>query len=142
MGQAEPTRCGRTLALVRGGLMGTVVVAAAITGGWLSQRAGAAGILPPNNPPANIAPSSPDFLTSIDTARADEGVGPMDVSESVVSNLPVDEQALIIVNEERINRGLAADRLRDRAVGRRRRNKGRTPATTPDFPPPSRVGAR
>ena len=107
MGQAEPTRCGRTLALVRGGLMGTVVVAAAITGGWLSQRAGAAGILPPNNPPANIAPSSPDFLTSIDTARADEGVGPMDVSESVVSNLPVDEQALIIINEERINRGLA-----------------------------------
>ena len=87
--------------------MGAVVVVTAITGGLLSERAGAAGILPPNNPPANIAPSSPDFLTSIDTARAEEGVGPMDVSESVVSSLPVDEQAFIIINEERINRGLA-----------------------------------
>jgi len=78
----------------------------AVAGGWLSRPAGAAGILPPNNPPANIAPSSPDFLTSIDAARAEEGVGPMDVSESVVSSLPVDEQAFIIINEERINRGL------------------------------------
>jgi hypothetical protein len=86
--------------------MGTVVVLTAVTGGWLSLPAGAAGILPPNNPPANIAPSSPDFLTSIDTARAAEGVGPMDVAESVVSSLPVDEQAFIIINEERINRGL------------------------------------
>jgi hypothetical protein len=87
--------------------MATVVVVATLTAGWLSERAGAAGILPPHNPPANIAPSSPDFLASIDTARADEGVGPMDVSESVISSLPVDEQALIIINEERINRGLA-----------------------------------
>jgi hypothetical protein len=86
--------------------MGTVVVLVAVTGGLLSERAGAAGILPPNNPPANIAPSSPDFLTSIDSARAAEGVGAMDVSESVVSSLPVDEQAFIIINEERIDRGL------------------------------------
>jgi hypothetical protein len=86
--------------------LGTAVVLAAIAGGWLSLPAGATGILPPSNPPANIAPSSADFLTSIDTARANEGVGPMDVSESVVSSLPVDEQAFIIINEERINRGL------------------------------------
>ncbi len=105
MVQAEPTRHGRSLALVRGGLLGTVAMLA-VAGGWLSRPAGAAGILPPNNPPANIAPSSPDFLTSIDAARAEEGVGPMDVSESVVSSLPVDEQAFIIINEERINRGL------------------------------------
>ena len=108
MGQAGPTWRGRSLALLRGGLMGTVVVLAAVAGGWLSSPAGAAGILPPNNPPANIAPSSPDFLASIDTARADEGVGPMDVSESLVSSLPVAEQAFIIINEERIDRGLPA----------------------------------
>ena len=106
MVQGEPTWRGRSLAVVRGGLLGTVVVLAASTGGWLSLPAGAAGILPPDNPPANIAPSSPDFLTSIDTARAEEGVGPMEVSESSVSSLPVDEQAFIIINEERIDRGL------------------------------------
>jgi hypothetical protein len=106
VGQAEPTQRGRTGTLVRRGVLGTCAVLAAVAGGWLSLPAGAAGILPPNNPPANIAPSSPDFVTSIDTARAAEGVGPMDVSESVVSSLPVDEQAFIIINEERINRGL------------------------------------
>jgi len=104
--QAEPTRHGRSLALVRGGLLGSAVVLAAIAGGWLSLPAGATGILPPNNPPANIAPSSADYLTSIDAARADEGVGSMKVSEPLVSSLPVDEQAFIIINEERIDRGL------------------------------------
>ena len=68
--QGEPTWRGRSLALVRGSVLGTVVELAAITAGWLSGPAGAGGILPPDNPPANIAPSSPDFLTSIDPARA------------------------------------------------------------------------
>jgi hypothetical protein len=103
--QAERKRRGCSLALMRGGLLGSVVLVA-LAGGWLSLPAAATGILPPNNPPANIAPSSADYLGSIDTARADEGVGPMDVSESVVSSLPMDEQAFIIINEERINRGL------------------------------------
>jgi hypothetical protein len=106
VGQAEPTGRGRSCARAHGGLIGVAVILAAVTGGWLSLPAGAAGILPPDNPPANVALSSPDFLTSIDTARADEGVGPMNVSESVVSSMPVAEQAFIIVNEERINRGL------------------------------------
>jgi len=106
VGQAEPKRRWRSLALAQRSLIGTAAIVAAVTGSWLSLPAGASGILPPDNPPANIAPSSPDFLTSIDTARADEGVGPMEVSESVVSSLPVAEQAFIIVNEERINRGL------------------------------------
>jgi hypothetical protein len=103
--EAQRWRRGCSLALVRGGLLGSVLLLV-VAGGWLTRPAGAAGILPPDNPPANIAPSSSDYLTSIDTARADEGVGPMDVSESVVSSLPVDEQAFIIINEERINRGL------------------------------------
>jgi hypothetical protein len=68
--------------------------------------AGATGILPPDNPSSNIAPSSPDFLTSIDTARAQEGVGPMGVAESTVTRLPVAEQVFIVINEERIDRGL------------------------------------
>jgi len=71
-----------------------------------SAPAGAAGILPPNNPPGDIAPSSSDWLTSIDTARAQEGVGPMNVDESQFDGLPVDEQLFVVINEERIDRGL------------------------------------
>jgi hypothetical protein len=68
--------------------------------------AGAAGILPPSNPSANIAPASSDWLSSIDTGRADEGVGPMTVSESTVSAMSVPEQIFVLVNLERIDRGL------------------------------------
>ncbi len=68
--------------------------------------AGAAGILPPSNPPANIAPSSSDWLTSIDAARAGEGVGQMDVDESVLDSLPAPEQLFIVLNDERVDRGL------------------------------------
>jgi hypothetical protein len=107
VGQAELTRTGRSPARAMRALSGMALVGACLCGSWLSLPAGATGILPPDNPPANIAPSSPDYLTSIDTARADEGVGPMDVTESAVSSLPVAEQAFIIINEERINRGLA-----------------------------------
>jgi uncharacterized protein (DUF779 family) len=75
-----------------------------IATGW-TVDAGAAGILPPNNPSANIAPSSSDFLTSIDTARAAEGVAPMAISEGMVESLPIPEQVFIIVNLERVDRG-------------------------------------
>jgi hypothetical protein len=106
VGQAVRKRHGRSLAAVLGGLSAVALVVAGVTGGWLSPTAGALGILPPDNPPANIAPSSPDYLTSIDAARAAEGVGPMDVSEATISGLPIPEQAFIIVNDERIDRGL------------------------------------
>jgi hypothetical protein len=85
----------------------TAICAVALTAAW-STVAGAAGILPPSNPGANIAPSSSDFLTSINTARAAEGVGPMTVSESELTSLPIPEQIFIVVNLERIDRGLPA----------------------------------
>jgi hypothetical protein len=84
------------------------LLCAVSAGSWLSVPAGAAGILPPNNPPSNISPSSSDFLTSIDSARAVEGVGPLNISESTLNSLPVTEQAFIVVNDERIDRGLPA----------------------------------
>ena len=71
-----------------------------------SAPAGAAGYLPPSNPPANIAPSSGDWLASINAARAQEGVGPMNISESQLAGLPIDEQVLTVVNDERVDRGL------------------------------------
>lgn len=83
-------------------IMSTVAVGVAST-----APAAAAGILPPANPSANIAPDNPDWLTSIDDARGHEGVGPMDVSESALGALPIDQQVLTVVNDERIDRGEA-----------------------------------
>ena len=74
--------------------------------GWASAPAGATGILPPANPPANIAPSSGDWLASIDSAAADEGVGPMPLAESELAALPEPEQVFAVLNYERIDRGL------------------------------------
>ena len=72
----------------------------------LSGAAGATGILPPGNPSANIPPSNGDFLISIDSARAQEGVGPMDVNEAQLDALPAPQQLFIVLNDERIDRGL------------------------------------
>jgi hypothetical protein len=68
--------------------------------------AGAAGILPPANPAANTPQSSPDWLASIDNARALEGVGPMPLNEAEFAQLPAAEQLFIAFNLERIGRGL------------------------------------
>ncbi len=76
----------------------------AVFGQWTS--AGAAGILPPGNPSSNIGPSSDDYLQSIDAAQADEGVGPMPISESSFDALPLTEQRFVVVNLERVERGL------------------------------------
>ncbi len=86
--------------------IGLLLMSAAATVLLLSASAGAAGILPPSNPPANIAPSSGDWLSAIDNARAQEGVGPMNVSEAALSGLPLTEQVFTVVNDERIDRGL------------------------------------
>jgi len=102
------TRDGRSLTPAIGGLAVAAIACAAVIGGGLSLPAGAAGILPPNNPPSDIAPSSSDYLTSIDSARAQEGVGPLNISEATLSSLPVPEQAFIVVNDERLDRGLPA----------------------------------
>jgi hypothetical protein len=102
------TRDGRSLTSALGGLAVAAITCTAVIGGGLSLPAGAAGILPPNNPPSNIAPSSADYLTSIDSARAQEGVGPLNISAAVLSSLPVSEQAFIVINDERIDRGLPA----------------------------------
>ncbi|HTU37009.1 MAG TPA: hypothetical protein VMF35_03275 [Acidimicrobiales bacterium] len=77
-----------------------------IGAGIVSGPAAATGILPPSNPPANIAPSSSDWLSAIDNGRAQEGVGPMALSEGSLAALPVDEQVFTVINDERIDRGL------------------------------------
>jgi hypothetical protein len=78
-----------------------------LASGTLSASAGATGLLPPANPSANIAPSSSDWLTSIDAASAAEGVAPMPLSEATFDALAVPEQIFTVVNQERLDRGLA-----------------------------------
>jgi hypothetical protein len=81
---------------------------AVMAAGSLSvSSAGAAGILPPGNPTANIAPSSSDWLTSIDAASATEGVGAMTLNEATIEELPIGQQLFMVINQERIDRGVA-----------------------------------
>ena len=82
------------------------MIMSSIAAGLAAAPAGAAGILPPSNPAANIAPSSGDWVASIDAARAQEGVGSLNVSSSSLSSLPLAEQVFTVVNDERIDRGL------------------------------------
>jgi hypothetical protein len=73
----------------------------------LGTNAGATGYIPPQNPLLNVSTNSSDWLTSINAARSQEGVGAMAVAESGVSALPIPEQVFLIVNRERIDRGEA-----------------------------------
>jgi hypothetical protein len=83
-----------------------VMIIGSVTAGLTATPAGADGILPPANPGSNIAPSSGGWLSSIDAARAQEGVGTMDISEAALGSLPPAEQMFAVVNLERMDRGL------------------------------------
>jgi hypothetical protein len=83
-----------------------VMIISSIAAGLTYLPAGADGILPPANPASNVAPSSADWLSSIDAARAREGVGTMDISQSALAALPVPEQMFAVLNLERVDRGL------------------------------------
>jgi hypothetical protein len=98
-----PNRARRRVAIL---LPIGVTIISSFAVGLASVPTGADGILPPANPPANIAPSSADWLSSIDTARAQEGVGTMDISKAALAALPVPEQEFAVMNVERVDRGL------------------------------------
>ncbi len=119
---------------------GTVAVLSLCSLVATGAPAGAAGILPPAHPPANLGPSSPDWLQSVDAGRAAEGVGPMNLSENALLSLPVDQQVLAVVNEERIDRGLPpiddiTGQLDFAALA------GANGGTDPNFPPALSGGA-
>jgi hypothetical protein len=82
-----------------------VIITGTLVASLVGGAAGAAGYLPPSNPPTNIAPSSGDWLSAINAAAAQEGVGAMPISESQLDSMPVPEQVFTVVNEERIDRG-------------------------------------
>jgi hypothetical protein len=94
-----------TLAAAAAAILASTLLASAVLTGW-TPSVGAAGILPPANPGANTAQSSPDWLASVNHARSLEGVGPMQIDESELAQLPPAEQLFIAINLERIGRGL------------------------------------
>ncbi len=55
------------------------MIMSSVTAGLTTTSASAAGILPPGNPAANIAPDNGDWLTSINDTRTQEGVGSLNV---------------------------------------------------------------
>ena len=108
-----------------------VIIVSTFAATLIGGSAGAAGYLPPANPPGNIAPSSGDWLTAINSAAAQEGVAAMPVSEAQLASLPLAEQVFTVVNDERIGRGEAPiDYLTSQlnAVAQAGANAGRDPS--------------
>jgi hypothetical protein len=74
-----------------------------------AAQAATAGILPPKDPAADCDRSAPRVsvtLSSLDACRADEGVGPLTLPANWHS-LTQSQQQLVIIDIERVNRGLA-----------------------------------
>ena len=80
----------------------------AVCGAGVARAAGA-GTLPPHNPVANCAPaaaaSGQPGLAVINLCRASEGVGPLRLPSNWGLLTPV-EQGFVLINLERVNRGL------------------------------------
>ena len=101
--------------------------------GTLSAAVPAGATALAGNPSANSAPSSGDWLSAIDTARASEGVGPLALDEGALDALPVAEQLFIVINQERIARGLAPVEYMTAQLDPRP-PPGRTRDNDPSFP--------
>jgi hypothetical protein len=117
--------------------LAAAVVALAMAG-FVAAPAGAAtaGILPPANPAADCDAKGRDpalTVQGLDRCRAKEGVGPLTLPSNWTM-LSGPEQMLVVIDLERVNRGLAPvvglnptlDRLA--AAGARARNDPRFPA--------------
>jgi hypothetical protein len=73
-----------------------------------AAQAATAGILPPRNPAADCdrgAPRAGFDLTSLNACRAKEGIGPLALPSNWTSLTP-GQQQLVIIDIERVNRGL------------------------------------
>ena len=121
MGMGRRDRTGRRLGTVAGLLAAVVLSAPAVTSGG-GASAAIAG--PLADPPASVSPS-PDYpdicapvgiddtrpclqvtLDAIDRARTAEGVGPLSLPADF-PQLSLSEQLFIVVDRERVDRGLA-----------------------------------
>jgi hypothetical protein len=80
-----------------------------LVGAGGAGAAQAAGILPPKNPTADCDRSAPPAnveLSSLDACRANEGIGTVTLPANW-NSLTVSQQQLVIIDIERVNRGVA-----------------------------------
>lgn len=89
-------------------LLVAIAAVAIFTAGTVANplAAGTEGTTPMTNPPANIPPSSSNWLTAFNSARASEGVGPIKMTVAKFNTLPNGRKAFVLINLERIGRGL------------------------------------
>jgi hypothetical protein len=87
--------------------VGACLLAGAL--GATAAQAATAGILPPKNPTVDCDRAAPRVsvtLSALDACRADEGVGPLTLPANW-NSLTTSQQQLVIIDIERVNRGLA-----------------------------------
>ncbi len=113
------------------------MAAVALTAAVLATAdAGAAtvGALPPHNPSSNcaIAGGPSAGITQINACRAAEGVGPMSLPSNF-SSLTAAEQLFVLIDLERVNRGLAPAVGLSAALNRLAQN-GANASLDPSFP--------
>lgn len=104
-----PLIASRSRSLLATLLLATLLLAMVLLGAW-SSGARAAGILPPANPTADCdhsaATNSVWGVSSIDACRALEGIGPLELPSNWSALSPI-EQGLVLIDLERVNRGIA-----------------------------------
>jgi hypothetical protein len=72
-----------------------------------SAQAASAGIVPPRNPASNCNAGGAMGIAAINACRAQEGVGPLRLPSNWSALTPV-QQGFVLINLERVNRGLPA----------------------------------
>lgn len=72
-----------------------------------TASAASAGVVPPRNPAGDCHGGSGSGLSAIDACRAAEGLGPLVLPSNFSSLTPV-QQGFVVMNLERVNRGLPA----------------------------------
>lgn len=72
-----------------------------------AAQAATTGVVPPRNPASDCNSGSGSGLSAINACRAAEGVGPLVLPSNFSSLTPV-QQGFVVINLERVNRGLPA----------------------------------
>lgn len=84
-----------------------VIACLALSAGTSAATAATAGVIPPRNPASDCSAGGGMGLAGIDACRAAEGIGPLVLPRNWGSLTQV-QQGFVVINLERVNRGLPA----------------------------------
>src|SRR5579859_838701 len=82
-----------------------VIACLLLTAGTSAATAATAGVVPPRNPASDCSAGAGMGLAGINACRAAEGIGPLVLPRNWGSLTPV-QQGFVVINLERVNRGL------------------------------------